>query len=183
MNNKKLTLIFSTIFLLVGCGNKDDDSAGTNINIDCAKLPCFFSVETQSGNLAGISGADALCQKKHSTAKAFIVDTTQRIASPANADWVLDANTEYYQFDGTVIGTTNASRIFTFPLTASLLNAGNEYWTGMATNYQNSISCSNWTVSTGVGAVGLGSTLSNQSVFAYNQNCHRSDVKLLCVAH
>lgn len=182
MTKKNITLLSSLLILLVACGNDDSSSsgAGGNVNVDCAKFPCFFSVTAQGGNLGGVSGADALCQKKHSTAKAFIIDGDKRSANP-QVDWVLDPNTAYYQMDGTLIGTTNGTSLFSFPLTAALLSTPNEYWTGMNTDYSSSQNCTKWTAG-GVGQIGVGNSATNWAISRYNQSCDRTDVLLLCVA-
>jgi hypothetical protein len=63
-------------------------------------------------------------------------------------DWVLAANTEYYRLsDDAIIGTTNASGTFDFPLSNYLNDGfGTRVWTGLNGDWSNSShNCYNWT--------------------------------------
>lgn len=186
MNKKNIALICSVFILLVACGKKDSSSGpGANGTSVCAKLPCFYSVETENGNLGGISGADALCQTEYPTAKAFIASESNRQVIPTKIDWVLEDNTAYYQVDGTLIGTTTSEAIFSFNLSSPFINQVAEYWTGMEDDWksQNVNNCGEWTNDITLGKVGLGNQTDNDAIKAWDQNCNRTDMKLLCVAH
>lgn len=123
-----------------------------------------------TGNLGGISGADAKCQASATTNgysgifKAMIADGINRYAcsevSLVNGcggiyakDWVLAANTQYVRADGTTtIATTTATQIFAFPLTNSIDPNSKNAWTGMYTNWyptydpaNQMTECSGWT--------------------------------------
>jgi len=187
LNKKNIALMCSVFILLVGCGKKDSSSSTpgpSGIVADCVKLPCFYSVETENGNLGGISGADALCQTKHSTAKAFLVDGVKRSADPQK-DWVLDPNTSYYHVDGTLIGTTNEDGLFAFPLSESLLKEEEWYWTGMLYTWEsNTDNCLKWTSTTPAesGSGGTGDVTSPGAIWVGKKACGVPN-KLLCVAH
>lgn len=176
----------------------------TNVAVTCVDNKIIFvTTSGNNGNLGGVTGADALCAADSScpsgaTCKAFIVDGTTRVACTTadcsggpseHTDWVLAASTTYYRSDGTtVIGTTTANGIFTFPLTNTINDDGNLYWTGfrdpadwVAASDRN---CSNWANSLGVlsGNIGDPSTTSISIVAksATPPGCDTT-LKLLCV--
>lgn len=122
-------------------------STGSTSDNSCSSAAyCKIFVSTASypalNTNLGISGLDSYCNNATDkpsgggTYKALVTDETTRIAcTTANcsggpsehADWVLKANKQYRQSDGTtVIGTTNANGLFTFPLT----NPPRTNWTG-----------------------------------------------------
>ncbi|MCT4640865.1 MAG: DUF1554 domain-containing protein [Bacteriovoracaceae bacterium] len=131
----------------------------------------FVTNSTYSGNLGGTAGADTKCQTDvnkpagSSTYKALISSST-RSAKPVASDWVLYASTEYRRPDGTVIGTTQADRTFSSPMTNSWNGSGVTIWSGIslawATNPQ---TCSNWTDGSGVayGTTGRGDYSDHQA--------------------
>lgn len=122
----------------------------------------------------GISGVDAYCNNATDkpsgggTYKAFVADGTNRIACTSascsggpseHTDWVLKANKEYRQSNGTtVIGTTTANGIFTFPLTnepQTTINTTDVTATGLNQNWTSSTNdCTNWS---GAGSFAMGS--------------------------
>jgi hypothetical protein len=94
----------------------------------------FVSVANAVLN-AGISGLDNQCASDTNkpsgggTYKAMVADGTNRIActtancatggTSEHTDWVLKPNKEYRRADGTtVVGTTTANGVFSFPLTS-----------------------------------------------------------------
>ncbi|MBE7440021.1 MAG: DUF1554 domain-containing protein [Spirochaetales bacterium] len=116
---------------------------------------------------AGIAGLDNNCATDANkpagggTYKALVTDGTARRActtpncssgTSEHFDWVLKPSTEYRRKDGTtVIGTTTANGVFTFPLTNSVeiianLVVTNAIVTGMNADWtSNANDCLNWT--------------------------------------
>ena len=107
----------------------------------------FLTSATHNGNFGGVAGADAFCQADASkpddglTYKALLANTTDRIACVSadcatdgvdeNVGWVLQPETTYYRPDDTLIGTTDESGIFAFPLTAAISATNALAWTGL----------------------------------------------------
>lgn len=130
----------------------------------------FISIAAFSGGMAGtatgaIAAADHICNTAISipyfpsphnsgTYKAMLAANGVRTASPA-LDWVLAPSMQYIRADGTtVIGTTTAAAVFSFPMTNTVepvdgmmqkrvYSGLNSDWTIAASN------CSDWTVNTG----------------------------------
>lgn len=118
---------------------------------------------------AGIAGLDANCASDANkpsgggTYKALVSDgTNRRACTTANCgggagehiSWVLKANKEYRRSNGTtVIGTTTANGIFTFPLTNSFqatITGTNAIVTGLNTDWtSNANDCTDWTTNGG----------------------------------
>ncbi len=120
----------------------------------------FATANTYQGGsgfigINGVNDFDGICRSEalqkgliYSTYKALIYadDETDRYACTSgfcsggigeNVGWILEANTEYRREDGTtVIGTSNASAIFDFPLDNGITgNAGDTYWTGISNTF------------------------------------------------
>ena len=161
-----LRFLISTFFTLVlaacerGYEIKENNPAGTGGgSSEPARTwkRIFISNQDYNGNLGGKAGADAKCmadtnKPSSGTYKAMLVGNG-REASPTPTDWVLAASTEYRQLDDTtVIGTTNASRIFPSPLTNAFgpVNGINS-WTGLNSNWTGYVyntvpaTCDDWT--------------------------------------
>ncbi|MBM3269119.1 MAG: DUF1554 domain-containing protein, partial [Candidatus Sericytochromatia bacterium] len=148
-----------------------------------------------TGNLGGVSGADALCQANRpssvAAAKAILVNGTVRRActtancsggAPEHVDWPLAPSTEYRDTANVKIGTTNAAGIFPFPLSAGM-TGGFEWWSGLNTNWtSNSATCTGWTsgASSVVGIVGMATNTGSNFLNVYLQFCNRTNVQLLC---
>lgn len=125
-----------------------------------------------SGNLGGISGADAKCEAEKpaslsgKTVKAFLSDGQNRRACTSfdcnggigeNLDWVLQPNANYWRIDETTrIGNTDNEAIFhyigvsqTVPdLINGFSSGGSTYYhTGIRYDwtFDDSFDCSNWT--------------------------------------
>ncbi|MDO8519146.1 MAG: DUF1554 domain-containing protein [Deltaproteobacteria bacterium] len=147
----------------------------TSVTVACVNVRKTFVTATTDGNLKdgaanGIAGADAKCESDGSkpadgsTYKAFLVDTSNRVActtascgggTSEHTDWVMGANTTYTRSDGTtVVGVTNANGILaTFPLTNSFGTSAGLAWTGLSqtadawTSGNGSVTdslCNNW---------------------------------------
>ena len=148
----------------------------------------------------GINGLDNYCNNATDkpsgggTYKALVTDGTNRIAcTTANCSggpsehtgWVLKANKEYRQSDGTtVIGTTNANGIFTFPLTnpfKSPFIGTNMSATGLNVNWtSNSNHCSQWT-GTGSFAMATYDSTSSDAIYAGGTAGCTNTARIICV--
>lgn len=160
----------------------------------------FVSASTTLGNIGttaanAIVNADGLCNTDANrpdtgvTYKAFLSNTA-RIASlngdlgDGQVDWILTANTEYYQTNGTSrIFTTNANRIFILwdavnPVQTGVIN----YWTGLKNNWENDTTdCAEFTDgSGGNGSSGETGVINNDILYRSNNGCEIA-LPLLCV--
>ncbi|HNN06615.1 MAG TPA: DUF1554 domain-containing protein, partial [Leptospiraceae bacterium] len=173
----------------------------TNVNVNC-NVPkrIFITANVYNGSLGGVSGADTKCSadsNKPSTGtyKALIVQgTTRRACSTANCsggssegiDWVLTANTNYYQKDGSAyVGTTSSAAIFTFSLAKPFSSAdtGPLSWTGLQKDWTNSTdNCTSWTTSSaGVsGTEAVGYSIADISIYYDSRTCNGTQ-SLYCV--
>lgn len=145
--SKLNTAIFLVAALsLVSCG---DDSSGSGSASGGGgtsyKKIYLASISAPTGDL-GIADIDAACNSGY---RAMVGGNGRHpdVASSGAVDWVLSANTEYRRNDGvTVIGTTTAAAIFSFPLTNSFSATSGKYYTGLSTTWSTSdaISCQDW---------------------------------------
>ena len=147
----------------------------------------YLTSAPKKANFGGITAADALCNATPpipGTYKALLVDGTTRVACTSAScvtsgaaegkDWALAPSTKYVRADGTtVIGTTSAAAIFTFPLTASFGTSGISYWTGLSADWTTSAdTCTSWSEVSGVSAsVGLGDTSDSQAIAGAIDSC------------
>ncbi|MGC4089494.1 MAG: DUF1554 domain-containing protein [Polyangiaceae bacterium] len=147
----------------------------------------YLTSTPKKANFSGITGADAECNANPPVAgtyKALIVDGTTRVAcTSANCTtggasegvgWVLAPSTTYVRPDGTVIGTTTAAGVFTFPLSAGLGLGGIPYWTGLAADWTTSVdTCTGWTeVAANVFAnQGLGDAVTSDALMGTSVSC------------
>jgi hypothetical protein len=184
------TLLLSTVFL-IQCGqglNTQSTTPATQHNGVTQLSNVIFEVAaTGSGNMGGVTGADALCNASLptgvSSAKALLVDGSTRVACTSSncatggatehVDWVLTANTTYYMSDGvTVFGTTDSIGLFNFPLTTAMNSTGNPVQTGM--NGQTGSlwvahgTCSAWTSTTGNESCGFDNATTDFAVLDLN---------------
>ena len=123
----------------------------------------FRTSASFDGDLGGISGADSICNtdpanpNNGSQFKAVLVDGINRIACTSTdcstggvsegVDWSLKPSVEYRKLDETtVIGETNSSAIFPFPLINGIsTTAFSLAWTGINSGYlSSSLSCGGW---------------------------------------
>lgn len=132
----------------------------------------FCLVFASAGNAtvnAGIAGLDANCTNASNkpagggTYKAMVSDgTNRRACTTANCsggtsehiDWVFKPSTQYRRADATtIIGTTTANGVFTFPLTNSFqatITGTNSTVTGLNTNWtSNANDCTDWATNLG----------------------------------
>lgn len=164
----------------------------------------FISNSTSSGNMSGISGADAICNgdtsrpADGSNYKALISDGTNRIACTSanctgtgvgeHVDWVLKPSTRYVNSETALeVFTTNENGIFPFGVLANQFTATNKiYFVAMGTDWTSSTTqdCSNWSVGTPTGQYYLyGESTSTDGKFIQQGSQRECDqtARLLCV--
>lgn len=147
--------------------NLESDSKVFNITVtQRASYKTFItSSGYQTGDLGGVSGADAKCMSDANytgsgTYKALLVDgINRRASSTANngdsqIDWVLDINADFTLSDGsTKIFTTNSNAIFVFGTLDSPfagVDPGAPVWTGLSSDWTtNSDTCNSWSSNAG----------------------------------
>lgn len=160
----------------------------------------FFNYD-QSGYDDSIAAADYLCNtnsmnpdKANTYYKAMVAADPnydyrhackgQSCGSANSYDWVLQANTSYYNSNHEKIATTTANAIFTFPLKNPLSkNYTSQVWTGLNSAFSQDDSCVNW--SRGVndyhGRSGKGNAVDSKSISDVDQDCDLG-FALYCVA-
>lgn len=149
---------------------------------------------------AAITAADAACMadankpSDGATYKAILVNSARRACQSAdcatngaseNLNWVLAASTKYYRTDGTtLIGTTNSSGVFTFPITAQVHGSSTTYATGLGANWVTSTdNCSGWTSDSNTVdyTYGYGASTSDHAISSSTNACDQASF-LLCVS-
>ena len=173
-------------------------NAGTNhLCQDAERLKIFVTRERHNGDFAGdatlvgasaIDKADAFCMTSAARPaggayKALLVDGANRTAVP-EVGWVLRPNTAYYQADGaTPIGITNASSVFSFPLTHAWSgDPAQAYWypwSGVTPSWGLGDSCGGWTVGV-AGTFGRAFVAGRTEATGIGANCQITQ-PLLCV--
>ncbi len=162
-----------------------------NIVVTCGSSTSkkiFVTSTSSTGNLGGISGADATCASEATmfgytgTYKALLGSASRSTSS----NWVLAANTLYVQAGNTsnVIGTTNSSAIFTFPLTNSFGTISTTSWTGLTSAWAvASDTCLNWTDTVGVnGNTGINNATDSTAIAeASPEYCGTVPQTLICI--
>lgn len=147
--NKTLMLVMGLTLTACGPGLKSKPSGSSNGgdggNTSTYKK-IYLAARTVPTGDSGVSYFDDACDAGY---KALIGDATRHpdIAGSGSTGWVLAANQEYRRQDGvTVIGTTNSSAVFDFPLTNSFGSAAGKYFTGLQTNWtvNTAFNCSDW---------------------------------------
>ncbi len=107
---------------------------------------------------------------------------TGSLQREAGNNWPVKANTEFRRPDGTIIGTSNNSGGFDFPLTNSITATQTYVWTGLTSAFAATPSCSGWTAnyapSSGVRG-DLGS-ITSSAISTTATSCN-NDLPLLCV--
>ncbi|PJZ51991.1 DUF1554 domain-containing protein [Leptospira adleri] len=212
--------VISFSITLFSCeDSKDDDtslfvllysliSMNTTGNATCKEAAfCRTFVATNngagfSGNLGGVSGADAKCMaEKPSTLtgsyKALIVagGNSPRSIVPNKNNWVLFPNKEYRRKDGTTVTfTTNAQAIVTSNLSNGIDGGAKTYfWSGLSSPangtglWEEGNNCLEWTSASGVEPGQAGNTaeisadLTPEGAFTIDTHACNSNLKLLCV--
>lgn len=135
--------------------------SAANVNFKIINPVIFMTTGTYTGNLGGLSGADAKCQTEayqagtllpiNLTATAILVSSTRYpcdntglcAGTHASNDWPLGASKIYSNPSGTNFNTTNANAIFDGSVTAFYDSKGaaianNQYfWSGAQSVYTN----------------------------------------------
>ena len=189
-------LLLSLLLVISSCA--DDSGLPIGGTSSGSSKVMFLSTNIYTGNLGGIAGADSICQNDSKnpggTFKALIVGATRRACTTAfcasdgaaeNLDWVLTPNTTYYDLNGSVVGTTNANGLFTFPLQTALSATTTDdfTWTGLTPNWTNgSFTCTNWTIgdSSASGFLGDGGRLTDEFINTMSYGCQTFE-NLICV--
>ncbi len=195
-------------FLLsqVGAGSSETSNTATSCKNEtfCRTFIATNNGAGYTGNLGGISGADAKCaaakpSNLKRTYKALLTDQQIRhvvsaVGTPFLQDWVLYPNKQYRRSDGTTVTfTTNAGSMVTVNLENGIDSGAKKYfWTGLAHPddpgfflWEGGKTCNQWS---DVGAMGAaGNTTSTnthntpEGAFTLdNHNCN-STLNLLCI--
>ena len=169
-------------------------NTSTTLQPQCGtSTKCIFASSTTStGNLGGLTGADATCASLATAAglpgtyKAWL-STSGNDASTR----LSNANVPYYLVDGTTEvandwnGLTSGALLHAIDLDEHGISAGGqEVWTGTTTSgLASGTDCAGWTsgVSSSLADVGISSQASLQWTSAYSQFCDRTNVRLYCV--
>ncbi|WP_246836959.1 DUF1554 domain-containing protein [Leptospira meyeri] len=182
--------------------NSSTNTSGNTGNCGTTGFCMIFATAANATVNAGIAGLDANCaadSRKPSngrTFKALVSDgTNRRACTNANCstgtgehiDWVLKPSKEYRRIDGTtVIGTTTANGVFSFPLTnvfQTAITGTNSIVTGLNTDWtSNANDCSNWTTNAGGTSTSFAvhDDLTSATIFAGTQACNNVS-KVVCV--
>ncbi|MCW7469764.1 DUF1554 domain-containing protein [Leptospira kanakyensis] len=156
----------------------------------------FTTTTSYTGALGGFTGADAICQADvkcpvGKVCKAMLVDNTSdsRVASntPNLGDgqiaWVLKPFATYARNDdtSTVIGTTNANSLFTFPIVA-IRPTSTTAWTGLAADWTSAVGlhCGEWALTSGNGNAGDTFATSSNAIRLNSFTCN-SNLPFYCV--
>ncbi|MEC7277653.1 MAG: DUF1554 domain-containing protein [Bdellovibrionota bacterium] len=155
----------------------------------------------QTGLGSGLTTLDNLCSTAATnkgltgTFKALVGAGSSRRActsancsgGPAeNSNWVILGKTEFRREDkATVIGTTTASGIFSFPLTNSFRDSATDYWSGLNADWTGSgaqYNCNAWTINDNSQTANLGDTGvdTSASLYTAQQDCDQTN-PVLCV--
>ncbi len=180
-------------------GNAIAAAVTTETGFTTASKMIFITAATYTGNLGGISGADAKCMADANypgtgTYKALLSDGVARTActtadcgggSGEHTDWVLSASTNYVRADGsTSIVTTNANGIFVFGTMTNSWQSGAQVlsWSGTYYNWTAFIDCSNWSSASGsaFGLLGRSDATNSEAISNAATDCSQTKA-LVCV--
>jgi hypothetical protein len=155
----------------MGCNNYNlrdrlENPGGAQTGLASCGSDCriFVTANAYNGILGGAQGADNKCNSDPARPqgitnwKALISSPSERTACTTdncstglaeNFNWVLRPNTLYRRLDGQIIGTTNGSAIFVFPLQNAIDSNPYDVWTGLLATWKQDVNCSNWTSNSG----------------------------------
>jgi hypothetical protein len=148
--------------------------------------PAALATTGYLGGTGGISGGDEVCVMAKpadiTMVKALVVDDLRQ---PGNG-WVLYPNTTYVNGQSAVIGTTDDSGMFPFPLSAPLAPAGTaNVWTGLngGTFGGSAYNCVHWTSSdfNQYGSFGTPQALGPSAVSSSPTEKCQTPLRLYCV--
>ena len=155
-------------------------------------------LKTAGGGANGTQGADNLCNNDAAkpatpvgaTYKAMIL-SQERSGVPL-LNWVLTPNTTYYNLSGQIIGTTNSSSVFDFPVSNSINNLSTTYYVWSGAYYDPwtpdqdgpSYYCNDWTTSSNsnIGDKGYVNSVTNTMMNAQIDNYHCNQLSYLYCA-
>ncbi|PKA23366.1 DUF1554 domain-containing protein [Leptospira meyeri] len=154
----------------------------------------FLTTGSYTGILGGVFGADAICQADAKCpagkiCKAMLADAgsdSRQASNTANLgdgqiDWVLKPFATYLRNDSpTVIGTTTAASLFTFPI-VGIRPTSATAWTGLSADWtSNANHCGSWTLNTGNGNAGDTAGTTTSAIGFSNFPCN-SNLPFYCV--
>lgn len=152
-------------------------AASNSVTPGCVTCRIFLTNSQYLGG-TGILGFDNMCNSDFnnpgdgSSYKALVGAVTRQ---PPSTDWPLKALTNYFQIDGTtLVATTNASGVFTFPMTNPMALPFQNVWTGLSSAMTVSANnCLNWTSSSisDLGIYGVSSLASSPAISQSTQTC------------
>lgn len=141
MRRFNFALFLVTTFFAISCGKglhlEKSSALGSSGSF---KKISLVSAAFPTGD-GGLGDFDSKCSSGYRALVGSVIERSPTL------DWVLKANTEYRRTDGTtVIGTTNGSAVFTFPLKNSFGAAAGKYYTGLQADWSiNTLqNCDNW---------------------------------------
>lgn len=181
---KKIILSLSLISLY-SCGGSTVSKAGPQENATNYKTIRVTDNEFR-GNIGSdleeaMTEADGHCAAEFGSAFKALLGSSIRNLS---IHWILSPNTEYRREDGlTVIGTTNASATFDFPLENPITADPKPTWTGLTTAWEvSNNNCNDWTSSSSSfeGARGVSGSVTEDSISINSLGCANS-FRLYCV--
>jgi hypothetical protein len=128
----------------------------------------LYTSTSMPGNFGGAAGADTVCTTMASrptgvtTAKAMLSDASRVACSVPSCgtgnvskNWALHPNTHYVRADGNYVFLTDANGIYTAWSGGSDLGSGLNFWDGLNGDWTSRApTCTDWTSTTGNGAVG-----------------------------
>lgn len=187
-HNLSISLFLLLLFSFISCGGSESSKGIINSSTDTEttvfKTFNVLTTGTRPGNLGStpseaIANADSLCATDFGAAfKAFLASSVRN----PGTDWVLKPNTEYRRSDGTtIIGTTNSSSTFDFPLLNSVATEITQYWSGLDINWNYSANnCGDWTSNIGIGNAGDAGSNDNKLNYSWTVPCPNTSY-ILCV--
>ncbi|MDI7196847.1 DUF1554 domain-containing protein [Leptospira santarosai] len=198
-------------FLLsqVGAGSSETSNTATSCKNEtfCRTFIATNNGAGYTGNLGGISGADAKCAAAKPsdlkrTYKALLTDQqTRHVVSAGDGtsslrDWVLYPNKQYRRSDGTTVTfTTNADSMVTANLENGIDSGAKKYfWTGLAHPddpgfflWEGGRTCNQWSDANGGNTGAAGNTTSTnahntpEGAFTVDTHACNSTLNLLCI--
>ncbi len=170
-------------------------SGNASVSLTYTSYMIFVSSTTYSGNLGGVSGADAKCmadsnKPNSSTYKAMLIDGASRQACnngcANHSDWVFHASSAYYRPDGTtLIGTTTSNANFSFPLSNSFSAVSYSVWSGLNSDWSSgTVKCSSFSSNSPSDGGSYGATDATGSTAISSgsgQQACNTALRLLCV--
>ncbi|EKO34202.1 endostatin-like outer membrane protein, LenA/LenB family [Leptospira santarosai] len=223
---RKIFLTASVALALCSCEDKKEDNTGilffllsqvgagsSETSTSCKNETfCRTFIATNNGagytgNLGGISGADAKCAAAKPsdlkrTYKALLTDQqTRHVVSAVDGtsslrDWVLYPNKQYRRSDGTTVTfTTNAGSMVTVNLENGIDSGAKKYfWTGLAHPddpgfflWEGGKTCNQWSDANGAVPGATGNTASTnahntpEGAFTVDSQACNSTLNLLCI--